>query len=177
MNIQQRIDQLQTELNEHSQNGLRILNALQHLQEQVKAEAAREETGPKLWVPKEGEEYSVPHLGYTDYRASDSNYGHDYDKRIVERGLAFRTAEDAVEVGEWLAVLGKIANLAKTANKGKAYEEDGRLWYIAANRIGVSALWSYNYDFGPRFHSREAADWALSQLSEREKEVLIRGIS
>lgn len=178
MNLQQRIEQLQKQLDETYCNVSWLAGQLEALlRSYTAAEQAASEQTPALWEPKAGEEMFYPGLEYALLR-NGSYFDISYlsDIRVVERGLAFRTAEDASQVGEWLGVLGKIANLAKTANEGKDF---GAEFYVIVESFGGLLIHDRkNFDHDrPRFHSRAAADWALSQLTEREKAVMIRGIN
>ncbi len=101
---------------------------------------------------------------------------------LVTRGLAFEHQADAAEVGSYLAVIGKLCNLAKQLNKDAGWGNH----FFVIRQIGPGLNidnWSFVngkaiYDGDrPRFHSREAAEIALAALTSEERATLVRGVS
>lgn len=177
MRIQEKIDQLQSQVDSHSRIVEAHSDSVKRLQSELdalKAEAVKKEEVFRLWVPKEKDYWYIPapHVG----SFKDEYHGWGYN--APTRGLAFQNEQDAVEVGQYLAVIGKLCNAAKQLNKGKVSVE-GQVFFSVYNEegtLGAGQFRLYQRD-RPRFHSREAAETALALLTEQERAVLVRGIS
>ncbi len=170
MSLEKQIASIQEELTYTKQVGERLQVELDFLREQVKLTT---KTGPKLWVPDLGEYYYSPSFGGGAERHENRNM----NGVCVGAGLAFQSEADAAEVGKYLVVVGKLCNLAKTANAQFEPGNDGYFYSVVFYKGGPVVDWFLNSMDRPRFHSRKAAEWALSQLTENEKATLIRGIS
>lgn len=159
MSFQERIEKLEAEL------------------AALKAEASTSKPFA-LWVPKVGERFFVPDLLYCPQPKTIAVAAGEHGD---VGGLAFQSEADAAEVGKYLAVVGKLCNLAKQLNKGNIM----RVQYFIVGFSDTDNLEVLTFDYieeggctmAPRFHSREAAETALGLLSEDEKSTLVRGIA
>lgn len=170
MNITQRIDKLQAELDAHSLHATKLHEQLDAL----KAEVTKpQETG--LWVPGYDDKTYFPCFNYPDL-GDWYSAGNEGNRHVVKRGLAFRTAEAAAEIGKWLAVMGKIANCAKQFNEGKAMGYAYVITNDSDEGLTISMQKQGDCD-RPRFTCREDAERCLALLTDDEKATLIKGIS
>ncbi len=131
----------------------------------------------EMWEPKKNDRFYISNPFTETYTLNAVNERGYHDILRISRGLAFEHEADAAEVGKWLAVQCKIANLAKQLNKNIVCTKDEGFYCIIVDSRDFMVELFYTTLDRPRFHSRDAAETALSLLTQDEKETLIRGIS
>lgn len=171
MNIQERIEALEHRIQMEQEKSEYELQHLKSDLEVLKAEVS----APKkfeMWVPENCTQYFFPAPGGYNYRGTIRFTDGDM---AVPRGLAFQTEADAAEVGKYLAVIGKLCNLAKQLNTKRVYTTYS--FAIGPDNHGSLVVYECKPYGSPRFHSRDAAETALGLLTPEERDVLVRGIS
>ncbi len=139
----------------------------------TKAEKAIAALPPEHFVPYKGDSDSYfPNISYDG--VFNTTKGGEVAGRMHRLGMACKTKSDAIQISEYLKVMGKIANYALQANRTAVKEAEIHIICVEDNTLDVYGL---EQTVLPYFHSRDDAVTVFNKyLTVQDKNVLARGL-
>lgn len=133
-------------------------------------------TSYEVEVPEDiGDYYFVSELGVITL-LKDVFFSAGYEK-VYQRGLAFKTKEEAEQFDKERILLFKLHKWAEEHNGGWTlnWKANEPKYYVTYDYYGFSIKWSYLYNNFiklPYFKSREIAEQFIDEFGDEIKEVL-----
>ena len=144
----------------------------------IKLEEKAEKKPYEVEVPEDIGDYYVDEIGDINF-VVDTFHETDYES-VYQRGLAFKTREEAEQLDKERMLLFKMHKWAEGHNEGCAlnWKNDYKEKYYIVYRIQDKTLkilntWNYDYFLKlPYFKSEELAEQFIEEFGDEIKEVL-----